>query len=214
MTANDESANVPPFPAEYRASGLLLHLTSLPSPYGIGDLGSSAFSWINRLHDAGQRWWQSLPLGPTGYGDSPYQPMSSFAGNDMLISPGSLILDDLLTEKDCVTHFPADVVDYDAVIPFKIRLLDIAWKRFKAGRCSGRIRPEYDQFRAQHQHWLEDYALFRALKLSITAPTISSGLKSWFIGAPKLWPRHTDSWQRKSIRSGLRSSSFSARAIN
>lgn len=164
MTANGESANVPPFPAQYRASGLLLHLTSLPSPYGIGDLGSSAFSWVNRLHNAGQQWWQSLPLGPTGYGDSPYQPMSSFAGNDMLISPGSLILDDLLTEKDCESHFPADVVDYDAVIPFKVRLLDIAWKRFKAGRCTDRIRPEYDQFRSQHRHWLEDYALFRTLK--------------------------------------------------
>ena len=164
MTANGESANVPPFPAEYRACGLLLHLTSLPSPYGIGDLGSSAFSWINRLHDAGQRWWQSLPLGPTGYGDSPYQPMSSFAGNDMLISPGSLILDDLLTEKDCESGFPTDFVDYDAVIPFKLRLIDIAWKRFKAGRCTGRIRPEYEDFRSQHEHWLEDYALFRALK--------------------------------------------------
>jgi len=76
----------PPFPPEYRASGLLLHVTSLPSPYGIGDLGSPAFSWIDRLQDAGQRWWQALPLGPTGYGNSPYQSMSSFAGNALLIS--------------------------------------------------------------------------------------------------------------------------------
>src|SRR6201998_2291838 len=99
MNGNGEPMNVPPFPAEYRASGLLLHVTSLPSPYGIGDVGSSAFSWVNRLQDAGQRGWQALPLGPTGYGNSPYQSMSSFAGNAMLISPGCLVLDGLVAEK-------------------------------------------------------------------------------------------------------------------
>jgi 4-alpha-glucanotransferase len=65
--------NLPPFPAEYRASGLLLHVTSLPSRYGVGDLGPAAVAWIDRLHETGQTWWQALPLGPTGYGDSPYQ---------------------------------------------------------------------------------------------------------------------------------------------
>ncbi|MBV8320354.1 MAG: 4-alpha-glucanotransferase, partial [Hyphomicrobiales bacterium] len=69
-----------PFPPEYRASGILLHVTSLPSRHGIGDLGPSARAWVDRLADAGQSWWQSLPLGPTGYGNSPYQPLSSFAG--------------------------------------------------------------------------------------------------------------------------------------
>ena len=78
---------IPPFPRGYRASGVLLHVTSLPSPYGIGDLGPAAFAWVDRLHQAGQRWWQALPLGPTGYGDSPYQCLSSFAGNELLISP-------------------------------------------------------------------------------------------------------------------------------
>jgi hypothetical protein len=77
MSGISSLADVPPFPPEYRDSGLLLHVTSLPSSYGVGDLGSSAFSWIDRLHDAGQRWWQALPLGPTGYGNSPYQPMSA-----------------------------------------------------------------------------------------------------------------------------------------
>ena len=77
-----------PFPPEYRASGVLLHVTSLPSRYGIGDLGPSARAWIDRLADAGQSWWQSLPLGPAGYGNSPYQPLSSFAGNELLVSPG------------------------------------------------------------------------------------------------------------------------------
>jgi 4-alpha-glucanotransferase len=163
VSSDGGAASVPPFLPDYRASGLLLHVTSLPSPYGIGDLGSSACSWVDRLHDSGQRWWQSLPLGPTGYGNSPYQAMSSFAGNAMLISPGSLITDGLLKAGDCESSFPADFVDYDAVIPFKIRLLETAWTRFKAGERKD-LRPAYDEFCGQQEHWLEDYALFRALK--------------------------------------------------
>jgi len=163
MNSSGGLASVPPFPPDYRASGLLLHVTSLPSPYGVGDLGSSAFSWVDRLYDAGQRWWQSLPLGPTGYGNSPYQAMSSFAGNAMLISPGCLISDGLLSAKDCESDFPSDVVDYEAVILFKNRLLETAWTNFKAGERND-LRPAYDEFRVQQEHWLEDYALFRALK--------------------------------------------------
>jgi 4-alpha-glucanotransferase len=163
MNHSSGETKVPPFPAEYRASGLLLHATSLPSPYGVGDLGPSASSWVDLLHDAGQGWWQSLPLGPTGYGNSPYQPMSSFAGNGLLISPESLISDSLLTEKDCESDLPSDFVDYDAVIPFKTRLLQLAWKQFKSGSRAD-LRPEYDEFRHKHEHWLNDYALFRALK--------------------------------------------------
>ena len=152
MTDNDGLTNVPRFPSEYRASGLLLHVTSLPSPYGIGDVGSSAFSWIDRLHDAGQRWWQALPLGPTGYGNSPYQSMSSFAGNELLISPEGLIADGLLQASDAQSHFSADAVDYDSVIPFKQRLLETAWANFKAGQRSdtdrrdGDLAPAYDEF--------------------------------------------------------------------
>ncbi len=166
MSGNGGLTNVPPFPSEYRASGLLMHVTSLPSPYGIGDLGSSAFSWIDRLHDAGQAWWQALPLGPTGYGNSPYQSMSSFAGNALLISPGSLISDGLIQASDAQSHFSADAVDYDSVIPFKRRLLETAWANFKARRAKrqDQLRPAYDEFCARQAHWLEDYALFRALK--------------------------------------------------
>jgi 4-alpha-glucanotransferase len=92
MSSNGGLRNFPPVAPEYRAAGLLLHVTSLPSPYGIGNLGPSAFSWVDRLHDAGQRWWQARPLGPTGYGNSPYQSLSSFAGNVLLlISPDALI---------------------------------------------------------------------------------------------------------------------------
>jgi 4-alpha-glucanotransferase len=121
MGENGGLASVPPFRPEYRASGLLLHVTSLPSPYGIGDLGPTAFSWIDRLHDAGQGWWQALPLGPTGYGNSPYQSLSSFAGNGLVISRDCLISDGLLKASDCENRFPSEVVDYDSVIPFKHR---------------------------------------------------------------------------------------------
>src|ERR1700678_1904393 len=165
MSGNGALMVTPPFPPEYRASGLLLHVTSLPAPYGVGDLGSSAFAWIDRLHDAGLAWWQALPLGPTGYGNSPYQSMSSFAGNPLLISPGSLISDGLIQASDTQSHFSGDAVDYDSVIPFKRRLLETTWANFKAGEPTGRdLRPTYDEFCTRQAHWLEDYALFRALK--------------------------------------------------
>src|SRR5262249_39702162 len=113
-----------PFPAEGRSAGVLLHITSLPSPYGIGDMGPTAFDWVNRLHDAGQRWWQALPLGPTGYGDSPYQSLSSFAGNGLLIPPESLVKDGLLHEIGLEAHrFSQGLIDYGTVIRFKHGLL-------------------------------------------------------------------------------------------
>jgi 4-alpha-glucanotransferase len=163
MSGNGGGAGVPPFPPAYRASGVLLHVTSLPSPYGIGDLGPAAFSWVDRLQAAGQRWWQILPLGPTGYGNSPYQPISSFAANPALLSPDSLIADGLLKTDDCKGAFPAEAVDYDAVIPFKNRLLATAWANFKAGAGKD-LRPAYDKFCSQQEHWLEDFVLFQALK--------------------------------------------------
>ncbi len=159
----DGAGSIPPFPSEYRSSGILLHVTSLPSAYGIGDLGPSAFSWVDRLHDAGQGWWQALPLGPTGYGDSPYQSLSSFAGNGLLISPECLISDGLLNENDCRPHFRADLVDYDSLIPFKEKLLEKAWTNFDIGERKD-LSPAFEEFCATQQIWLEDYALFRALK--------------------------------------------------
>src|SRR6476620_8521888 len=106
------------FPASYRASGVLLHVTSLPTPYGIGDLGPTAIKWIDLLHESGQSWWQSLPLGPTGYGNSPYQPLSSFAGNDLLISPEWLVEDGLLSPAECEPpRFTTSAIEFDAVIP-------------------------------------------------------------------------------------------------
>jgi len=152
-----------PFATDYRASGLLLHVTSLPSPYGIGDLGSPAFQWIDRLHDAHQKWWQALPLGPTGYGNSPYQSLSSFAGNPLLISPDALISDGLLATNDCEAHFTQEKVDYDSIIPFKERLLETAWTNFNKGSRKD-LREPYEEFCTKQVPWLDDYALFRALK--------------------------------------------------
>jgi len=163
-----QSFSVPPFPAGYRASGLLLHVTSLPSPYGIGDMGPAALAWIDRLADAEQSWWQSLPLGPTGYGNSPYEPLSSFAGNSLLISPDWLIEDGLVRASDCqVRSSPPGEIDYNAVIPFKHRLLETAWANFRSGEGRG-LQTAYEQFRKDQEYWLDDYALFRALRVKFS----------------------------------------------
>jgi 4-alpha-glucanotransferase len=163
-TDGDRRAGLFPLAKGYRASGVLMHVTSLPSPYGIGDLGQSAVDWVDRLHEAGQSWWQALPLGPTGYGNSPYQSLSSSAGNGLLISPDLLMDGGLLLASDCGGRsFSATAVDYDKVIPFKHRLLEAAWTRFHDGAGKD-LHPEYEQFCLVQAHWLEDYALFRALK--------------------------------------------------
>jgi 4-alpha-glucanotransferase len=165
MSEKDQPLSSPLLAPGYRASGLLLHVTSLPSAYGIGDVGPAALSWIDRLAQAGQSWWQMLPLGPTGYGNSPYQSLSSFAGNGLLISPDWLIEDELLRASDCQTRsFPQNKIEYSAVIPFKHGLFDRAWANFSGGARAD-LRPAYEQFRNDQAHWLEDYALFRALKV-------------------------------------------------
>src|ERR1700757_4244809 len=113
MTDQTQPVNLSPFPPDYRASGVLLHVTSLPSRFGIGDMGPGAFSWIDRLHEAGQSWGRALPLGPTGYGDSPYQALSSFASNGLLISPELLLRDGLLDAKAYEGQsFSSNAVDY------------------------------------------------------------------------------------------------------
>ena len=158
------SISSPPFPGDYRTSGLLLHVTSLPSPYGIGDVGPAALRWIDQLHDAGQSWWQSLPLGPTGYGNSPYQSMSSFVGNELLISPEWLIEDGLLRTNDfTVAPSSETAVDYSTVMPFKRRLLETSWTNFATGAPRG-LKIDFEQFCHDQAHWVEDYALFRVLK--------------------------------------------------
>jgi 4-alpha-glucanotransferase len=147
-----------------RSAGILLHPTSLPGPFGIGDLGPAAYSWVDALARARQTWWQVLPLGPTGFGDSPYQSFSAFAGNPYLISPVFLMHDDLLAESDLQgADFPVDHVEYGPVIEFKVRLLERAWENFKAGRAPALQEP-LEAFGKQQASWLDDYALFMALK--------------------------------------------------
>jgi 4-alpha-glucanotransferase len=164
MSDDTRPVNLSPIPAEYRASGLLLHVTSLPSPYGIGDVGPGAIKWIDQLQESGQSWWQVLPLGPTGYGNSPYQSLSSFAGNELLISPDWLVEDELLTADDCAPpSFPETAVDYGTVILFKHRLLERAWINFSASTSHG-LKTAFGQFCHDQAHWLEEYALFRVLK--------------------------------------------------
>jgi 4-alpha-glucanotransferase len=164
VSNTNQTTSLSPFPPGYRASGVLLHVTSLPSLYGIGDVGPAARGWIDRLHEAGQSWWQSLPLGPTGYGNSPYQPLSSFAGNLLLISPEDLVADGLLRSSEALgSSFSDAAVDYDAVTAFKQDLLQKAWTNFTTG--AGReLKLAYEQFRDGQAHWLNDYALFWSLK--------------------------------------------------
>jgi 4-alpha-glucanotransferase len=147
-----------------RSAGILLHPTSLPGPFGIGDLGPAAYKWVDALVRAKQKWWQVLPLGPTGYGDSPYQCFSACAGNPYLVSPELLLRDGLLGQHEIgAVQFPADRVDFGPVIQFKLRILKQAWANFESGRAA-HLRPEFDAFRQRCGGWLNDYALFMALK--------------------------------------------------
>lgn len=148
-----------------RSSGIILHPTSLPGPYGIGDIGPEAHRWVDYLVELGCKLWQVLPLGPTGYGDSPYQCFSAFAGNPYLISPDALLADDLLHANDLVDHprFPADQVDYGPVISWKLGLLDRAFNRFQ-NLGSPELKAGYAAFQSAQAVWLEDFALFMAIK--------------------------------------------------
>lgn len=147
-----------------RSGGILLHPTCLPGPYGIGDLGDAAKWWIDALAAADQKWWQILPLTPAGYGNSPYSSYSAFAGNELLISPQRLLEDGLLDPEDChPPDLPEDRVDYEAVARYKTRLLEKAWEHFRNGRGDHQ-HAELTAFEAGHVTWLEDYALFRAIK--------------------------------------------------
>ena len=149
-----------------RSSGLLLHVTSLPSPYGVGDLGGGAARFVDALAAAGQRVWQVLPLVPPGEGDSPYASPSTFALNPLLASPDGLVADGLLTPADLdgAPAFPSGRVDFDAVRPFKERLLAAAFDRFRGGAGGAALRSAFEAFAEREAEWLDDYALFVALK--------------------------------------------------
>ncbi len=148
-----------------RASGILLHPTSLPGRFGIGDLGTQAYRFVDFLTESQQALWQILPLGPTGHGNSPYMAYSAMAGNPLLISLEILQGQGLLSEDDlALSHgFPDDVVDYPAVYDFKLNQLRQAAGRFKETADEG-TRRAFDEFRQNCRDWLEDYGLFMALK--------------------------------------------------
>jgi 4-alpha-glucanotransferase len=148
-----------------RASGILLHPTSLPNEYGIGDLGQTAYDFVDFLAKSKQTYWQILPLGPTGYGDSPYQCFSAFAGNTNLISPEILVEEKLLIAEEInkKPDFPVGKVDFGTVIEWKNELLKKAYERFRL-TTSVNLRGSFETFTQQVADWLDDYALFRAIK--------------------------------------------------
>ncbi len=145
-----------------RSSGILLHPTSLPGAHGIGDLGDTAYRFIDFLVETKQQLWQVLPLGPTGYGDSPYQCFSAFAGNPMLISLNRLQEMSYLSEADLedVPAFPTDNVDYGWIIDYKTKKLKLAFEQFKAQGEN----TDFAAFVSAEARWLDDFVLFMSLK--------------------------------------------------
>ena len=145
-----------------RRSGVLLHPTSLPGRFGIGDLGDAAYRFVDFLAAARQSYWQVLPLSPTGYGDSPYQTLSAFAGNPMLVSPKKLVETGHLSDADLrnAPNFPNDRVDFGPVIRYKTGLLDHAFANFRARGADA----AFARFCGEQASWLDDFALFMALK--------------------------------------------------
>ena len=153
-----------------RSAGILMPISSLPSPYGIGTFGKAAYRFADFLHEAGQKYWQLLPLGPTSYGDSPYQAFSTFAGNPYFIDLDTLIADDLLTQTEvdaCAWGTEPRYVDYGKIYESRFALLEKA-----KARGWSRDREAVAAFEAENARWLPDYALFMALKRRF-------GMKSW-----------------------------------
>src|ERR1044072_2078333 len=146
-----------------RSSGILLHPTSLPGRFGIGDLGREAYGFVDFLVASGQSFWQVMPLGPTGYGDSPYQSFSAFAGNTLLISPDRLVEDGLLSEDDLKSapQFDSERVDFGRVIEFKKAILKQAFDNFTRSN-NNNLREQINGFRHYASAWLADFLLFTA----------------------------------------------------
>lgn len=176
-----------------RASGILLHPTSLPGRFGIGDLGEEARKFADFLASTGQHLWQVLPLGPTGYGNSPYQCLSVFAGNPLLISPEELAADKLVdaTDLENVPALPEDRVDYDAVIKFKTPLLRKSFEIFRTKAARGE-RNQFEVFCEQNASWLETYSLFMALKEAHSF----AAWNTWEEGIRRRDPKSLEYWTR------------------
>jgi len=163
-----------------RCSGILLHPTSLPGRFGIGEFGAGAELWLEALHRMGQKLWQILPLGPTGYGNSPYQSLSSFAGNSLLLSFDALVRDGILKPDDIglLPGFPEDQVAFGPVIEVRTAFLKLAaWRFITQCDASPLLHRAFDAFCEREQAWLEDWAMFTVLKNA-------HGSKPW-----TQWPR-------------------------
>ncbi len=180
-----------------RSSGILLHPTSLPGRYGIGDLGDAAYQFIDFLVESHQLAWQILPLGPTGYGDSPYQSFSAFAGNPMLISPDSLVKDGYLPASAVakVPDFDDSRVEFGRVIPYKTDLLKQAWAHYQANGTK-KQQASFNQFCADNQSWLDDYGLFMALK-EYHADIAGGVWNEWPKDIAQRQPKAINSWGEK-----------------
>jgi 4-alpha-glucanotransferase len=185
---NTESGNVLP---PGRQAGVCLHITSLPGPYGIGEIGEAAIQFIDAMREMNLGVWQFLPTGPTAYGDSPYQPLSTFAGNELLIDIRDLIVKGLLEQEEAqeLAALPVNFVDYGALIPIKNRLLRLAAGRFEE-RAAPDLRSACDKFVSENNElWLHDYALYRILKTQ-------HGERPWPEWAPKYVHRDSDAMRK------------------
>ena len=150
-----------------RAGGILLPVSALPSKYGIGGFSDEAYQFVDFLKEAGQTFWQVLPLGPTGFGDSPYQAFSTFAGNPYYISLEQMQKENLLTEEECREADcgeQADSVDYGKLYRTRFAVLRKAWNRFRSPEGNTADQEAFRIFREENRDWLEDYCLFRVLK--------------------------------------------------
>jgi 4-alpha-glucanotransferase len=176
-----------------RSSGILMHITSLPSPYGIGTFGKDAYEFVDFLEKSGQNYWQILPIGPTGYGDSPYQSLSSFAGNPYFIDLELLVQDGLISSEDIEgvdLGSNREIVDYEKIFKNRMPLLK---KAFKKG--SKKYKEQIKVFREENEHWLEDYALYMAVKYQFN-------LRSWqkWDEDIKLRKKHAVKYYRKKLK--------------
>jgi 4-alpha-glucanotransferase len=174
----------------FRSSGILLHPTSFPSRFGIGDLGIEAYNFIDFLRETQQQYWQVLPLGPTGYGNSPYASYSAVAGNFLLISPQKLLEQGLLSSEDLANlpEFDPNKVNYEQVVPFKSGLLKKACEKFKT-QAAPTQQKEFAGFCDIKAYWLDDYALFMALK-------DANGGGSWYSWEPEVRSRQPEAMDR------------------
>jgi len=188
MTPPSSQRNV--FFRNNRASGILMHISSLPSPFGIGDLGSGSFHFIDFLAQSGQQYWQILPLGPTRevFGNSPYMSSSAFAGNPLFISPEQLIQEGLLSQNDLeLYNFSEYSVNFPEVTSRKEKVLQQAWKNFQQQFSGAELDHFFDKLTKKH-HWLKKYSLFMALKQQFNQ-------QNWM-----QWPEQIRQCQQKALQ--------------